>query len=106
MVLGTAGRALLSHEGLGWLLRSPLAGPSSLCELRDQSEHQNERRSMCVLSGKIIHLCLLVFFLSLCMARFSLIAGMCVSSKPARSRAVLLTAVFSHELVDVAVDVT
>lgn len=77
VALGTADRAMWSRERLGWLLRSSLAA----CELGD--------RSGCVMcsSSEILGLCLLVFFLSVCVARFSLIAGMCGCSKPARSRA-------------------
>lgn len=61
VALGTAGRATWSHERLGWLLRSSLAA----CELGD--------RSGCVMcsSSEILGLCLLVFFLSVCVAHGS-----------------------------------
>lgn len=61
VALGTADRAMWSRERLGWLLRSSLAA----CELGD--------RSGCVMcpSSEILGLCLLVFFLSVCVAHVS-----------------------------------
>lgn len=71
----------------------------SLWTLRQ--EWMPEWDARCSSSKMKSYVCACLFSFSPRGTCFSLIAGMCIPSKPARSRAVLLMAVLSHELVDV-----